>query len=55
MVPLLRRLWTEDAVDHDGPRFHYRGLRVLPKPVAPAALAEAIASVLPAREPLASA
>lgn len=32
-LPLLRRIWTEDAVDHDGPRFHYDGLRVLPKPV----------------------
>jgi probable F420-dependent oxidoreductase len=32
-LPLVRRLWTEDAVDHDGPRFHYEGLRVLPKPV----------------------
>jgi probable F420-dependent oxidoreductase len=32
-LPLVRRLWTEDAVDHDGTRFHYDGLRVLPKPV----------------------
>jgi probable F420-dependent oxidoreductase len=32
-LPLVRRLWTEDAVDHDGPRFHYDGLRVQPKPV----------------------
>jgi probable F420-dependent oxidoreductase len=32
-LPLVRRLWTEDAVDHDGARFHYNGLRVLPKPV----------------------
>jgi probable F420-dependent oxidoreductase len=32
-LPLVRRLWTEDAVDHDGARFHYEGLRVLPKPV----------------------
>jgi probable F420-dependent oxidoreductase len=31
-LPLLRRLWLEDSVDHDGARFHYRGLRVLPKP-----------------------
>jgi probable F420-dependent oxidoreductase len=31
-LPLIRRLWTEDTVDHDGPRFTYRGLRVLPKP-----------------------
>jgi probable F420-dependent oxidoreductase len=32
-LPLVRRIWTEDAVDHDGARFHYEGLRVLPKPV----------------------
>jgi probable F420-dependent oxidoreductase len=32
-LPLVRRLWTEDAVDHDGPRFSYRGLSVGPKPV----------------------
>lgn len=32
-LPLVRRLWLEDAVDHDGARFHYDGLRVLPKPV----------------------
>ena len=24
-LPLIRRLWTEDKVDHDGPRFHYEG------------------------------
>lgn len=32
VVPLLRRLWTGDAVDHDGPRFHYEGVRVRPTP-----------------------
>ena len=32
-LPLIRRLWLEDVVDHDGPRFHFEGLRVLPKPV----------------------
>src|SRR5947207_2799715 len=32
-LPLLRRLWTEDDVDHDGPRFCYRGLSVRPKPI----------------------
>jgi len=32
-LPLVRRLWTEDAVDHDGPRFSYKGLTVRPKPV----------------------
>jgi probable F420-dependent oxidoreductase len=31
-LPLIRRLWTEEAVDHDGPRFHLRGVRVLPRP-----------------------
>jgi probable F420-dependent oxidoreductase len=32
-LPLLRRLWSEDRVDHDGPRFRYEAVRVLPKPV----------------------
>ena len=32
-LPLIRRLWTEEAVDHEGPRFHYRGLSVQPKPI----------------------
>jgi probable F420-dependent oxidoreductase len=32
-LPLIRRLWTEDAVDHDGERFSYRALTVRPKPV----------------------
>ncbi len=32
-LPLLRRLWTEDSVDHHGTRFHLDGVRVLPKPV----------------------
>jgi probable F420-dependent oxidoreductase len=31
-LPLLRRFWTEDVVDHEGPRFRYEGMRVLPKP-----------------------
>jgi probable F420-dependent oxidoreductase len=31
-LPLLRRIWTEDTVDHDGGRFHYEGLRVRPQP-----------------------
>ncbi len=25
-LPLLRRLWAEDAVDHDGRWFHYEGM-----------------------------
>jgi probable F420-dependent oxidoreductase len=33
VLPLLRRMWTEEVVDHDGEHFHYEGLRVLPKPV----------------------
>jgi probable F420-dependent oxidoreductase len=32
-LPLIRRFWMEDTVDHDGPRFHYEGVRVLPKPM----------------------
>jgi probable F420-dependent oxidoreductase len=32
-LPLIRRLWMEDAVDHDGGRFHYEGVSVRPKPV----------------------
>ena len=28
----IRRLWSEDAVDHDGTHFHYEGMTVLPKP-----------------------
>ena len=31
-LPLVRRLWTEDGVDHDGPHFHYKALTVRPKP-----------------------
>jgi probable F420-dependent oxidoreductase len=32
-LPLLRRLWTEERVDHDGEFFHLEGMQVLPKPV----------------------
>jgi len=31
-LPLLRRLWAEDAVDHTGAHFSYDGLTVEPKP-----------------------
>ena len=31
-LPLVRRLWEEDTVDHDGAHFHYEGMTVLPKP-----------------------
>jgi probable F420-dependent oxidoreductase len=33
MLPLMRRLWTEESVDHDGPRFHLKAASILPKPV----------------------
>jgi len=32
-LPLLRRFWAEEAVDHDGTWFHYEGVRVRPRPV----------------------
>jgi probable F420-dependent oxidoreductase len=32
-LPLIRRLWSERDVDHDGAWFHYDGLTVRPKPV----------------------
>jgi probable F420-dependent oxidoreductase len=32
-LPLLRRWWAGETVDHDGPRFHYEGIRVRPVPV----------------------
>lgn len=32
-LPLIRRLWSEDGVDHEGDRFHYKALSVQPKPV----------------------
>jgi len=32
-LPLIRRLWQEDMVDHHGERFQFEGVRVLPKPV----------------------
>ncbi len=31
-LPLLRRMWTEDVVEHRGQRFNYDGVRVQPKP-----------------------
>ena len=31
-LPLVRRLWEEDAVDHDGKWFHYEAMSVLPRP-----------------------
>ncbi len=35
MLPLLRRIWTEESVDHQGRFFQYEGLRVAPKPPQP--------------------
>ena len=32
-LPLMRRLWTEETVDHDGEHFRFAGVSVLPKPV----------------------
>lgn len=32
-LPLIRRLWSGEPIDHDGPRFHLEGVRVLPTPV----------------------
>ena len=32
-LPLVRRFWSGEPVDHDGPRFHYEGAVVAPKPV----------------------
>jgi len=34
-LPLLRRLWSEDDVNHDGRWFHYEHMNVLPKPARP--------------------
>ena len=31
-LPLIRRLWTEDRVDHDGVHFHLEGAKVRPFP-----------------------
>jgi probable F420-dependent oxidoreductase len=31
-LPLIRRLWTEESVDHDGPRYHLADARVRPFP-----------------------
>jgi probable F420-dependent oxidoreductase len=32
-LPLMRRFWTEDAVDHEGDRFRFAGVSVRPRPV----------------------
>src|SRR6266700_7941737 len=33
VLPLVRRLWSEDAVSHQGARLCYQGLSVHPRPV----------------------
>jgi probable F420-dependent oxidoreductase len=33
MLPLLRRLWSGEVVDHDGPRYQLRDARLLPTPL----------------------
>ena len=32
-MPLIRRLWEEEVVDHDGDRFRYEALSIGPRPV----------------------
>src|SRR5205823_8938453 len=32
-VPLIRKLWRGEPVDHHGPRFQYEGVRVEPRPI----------------------
>lgn len=32
-IGLIRRLWAEDRVDHDGPHFHVEGVTLRPKPL----------------------
>jgi len=34
-LPLIRRLWSEEHVDHDGPRFHYEGVGIGLLPIQP--------------------
>src|SRR5215510_12318235 len=33
VIPLLRRLWSGEVVQHDGPRYHLRDARLTPTPV----------------------
>jgi probable F420-dependent oxidoreductase len=32
-LPVVRRLWTEDAVEHHGPRFAFAGVTIRPRPL----------------------
>jgi probable F420-dependent oxidoreductase len=34
-LPLIRRLWTEESVDHEGPRFHYEAVSIGTRPSQP--------------------
>ena len=34
-ISLLRRLWTEPSVTHDGRYFHLADITVVPKPLGP--------------------
>lgn len=38
IIPLLRRLWTEEVVSHDGPYYSIPPIRFEPKPVDPAGI-----------------
>lgn len=31
-LEVMKKCWTGERFDHDGPRFHYEGVRVLPRP-----------------------
>src|SRR5438067_9708524 len=33
VLPLVRRLWSEDEVRHEGPRFCYDGISLFPRPL----------------------
>jgi probable F420-dependent oxidoreductase len=33
VLPLMRRFWTEDSVDHEGPRYKYEAASVRPHPI----------------------
>ena len=35
LIPLVRRLWTEDLVDHQGEHYAFDNVRIEPKPVQP--------------------
>ncbi len=32
-IEVVRKCWRDETVDHDGERFHFEGLSVLPKPI----------------------